>query len=167
MRAACDGSREARSRLFERHWPAAWRRAVTITGRRALAEDVAQDAFERAFRALPDFDGRAPFGAWLARIVTNRAIDALRAERRLTDLDEADAPVTDWLDGTDDDLALRAMVARLGAERRVVIVLRYWLDESPAEIAEALGLPIGTVHSRLARALKDLRTMLKEDRDVS
>src|ERR671932_432154 len=59
---ARDGSREAAAELFSRHWRSAWRAAYAITGRRELADDVAQDAFERAFAALARFDDRRPFG---------------------------------------------------------------------------------------------------------
>ncbi|MGZ4387894.1 MAG: RNA polymerase sigma factor, partial [Gaiellaceae bacterium] len=77
------GSREAAAELFERYWGAAWRAAYAVTGRRALADDVAQDAFERALAALARFDDTRPFAPWLHRIVVNRALDLLRAERRL------------------------------------------------------------------------------------
>src|SRR2546426_9388330 len=69
--------------LSPRHWRAAWRAAYVVTGRRELADDVAQDAFERAFGALSRFDERRPFGPWLHRIVVNRCVDLLRTERRL------------------------------------------------------------------------------------
>src|SRR2546421_6952811 len=77
------GSRDAAAELFSRHWRPAWRAAYAITGRREMADDVAQDAFERAFAALSRFDERRPFGPWLHRIVVNRCLDLLRSERRL------------------------------------------------------------------------------------
>src|SRR5918912_2312355 len=77
------GSRDAAAALFDRHWPGAWRAAYGVTGRRELADDVAQDAFERAFAALGRFDERRPFAPWLHRIVVNRCLDLLRSERRL------------------------------------------------------------------------------------
>src|ERR671934_206491 len=77
------GSRAAAAELFARHWRAAWRAAYVIAGRREMADDVAQDAFERAFAALSRFDEGRPFGAWLNRIVVNRSLDLLRRERRL------------------------------------------------------------------------------------
>src|SRR5881392_2874244 len=77
------GSRDAAAEIFSRHWRPAWRAAYAITGRRELADDVAQDAFERAFAALSRFDERRPFAPWLHRIVVNRCLDLLRSERRL------------------------------------------------------------------------------------
>src|SRR5438876_9017166 len=86
------GSRDEAGELFTRHWRAAWRAAYVITGRREFADDVAQDAFERAFAALSRFDESRPFGPWLHRIVVNRCLDLLRTERRLVAGDEALAP---------------------------------------------------------------------------
>src|SRR5919202_3072903 len=81
------GSRDAAGELFSRHWLGAWRAAYAVTGRRELADDVAQDAFERAFAALARFDARRPFAPWLHRIAVNRALDLLRRERRLIALE--------------------------------------------------------------------------------
>lgn len=150
------GSQSAAGELFRRHWAGAWRAAYAITGRRDVAEDVAQDGFERALGALDRFDPHRPFGPWLHRIVVNRALDVIRKDRRLIALDEAHEPAV-WDATRDADGALLAAVATLTPERRAVCVLRYGLGYSPKEIAGLLGLPIGTVHSRLARALADLR----------
>lgn len=121
-----------------------------------MADDIASDAFERAFAALSRFDERRPFAPWLHRIVVNRALDLLRAERRLVGepaLEPAD------LSAVDDagDRALLEAVAALPLQRRVVVVLRYGVGMGPDEIARVLDLPSGTVHSRLARALEQLR----------
>lgn len=154
------GSRAAAGELFERHWPAAWRAAYAITGRRDTAEDVAQDGFERAFKALDRFDAARPFAPWLHRIVVNRALDVVRKDRRLVALDAVpETPVWDGPGGGEGDLL--TALSELVPDRRAVCVLRYGLDYSPAEIAELLDLPVGTVHSRLARALTDLRGQLE------
>src|SRR5690349_11164893 len=92
VRRARRGDREAAAALFGRYWRDAWRAAFAITGRRSLADDVAADGFERAFSALDRFDERRPFAPWLHRIVTNRALDLLRAERRLSDEELPDTP---------------------------------------------------------------------------
>jgi RNA polymerase sigma-70 factor (ECF subfamily) len=162
VRRARDGSREAAGELFARHWPGAWRAALVITGRREMADDVAQDAFERAFAALGRFDESRPFGAWLHRIVVNRALDLLRRERRLVGLDSADEPAGGWRDLAAEDRALLEAVVALSEPRRVVIMLRYGLGYPPPEIGSLLGLPTGTIHSRLARALEDLRELRRE-----
>jgi RNA polymerase sigma-70 factor (ECF subfamily) len=153
------GSRDAAAELFERHWPSAWKVAYTLTGASASAEDVAQDSFERAFSALETFNGRSAFSTWLHRIVVNRALNVRRNEKRLvsTDLSEERAS-TEAPPGGDD---IADAVARLASDRRAVVVLRYWLDFAPSEIAAILDVPEGTVHSRLGRALADLRKELE------
>src|SRR5919201_1590524 len=150
------GSREAAAQLFDRHWGGAWRAAYAITGRREMADDVAQDAFERAFAALARFDQRRPFAPWLHRIVVNRSLDLLRRERRLVGGD-VELEASEWGDPRLADQELLQAVAQLSIQRRVVVVLRYGLGYTPKMIAELLDLPVGTVHSRLARALEELR----------
>ena len=156
VKLARQGSRDAAAELFSRHWRPAWRAAFAVTGRREMADDVAQDAFERAFAALSRFDERRPFGPWLHRIVVNRCLDLLRSERRLVSGD-TELERLEWHDVVGGDRELLEAVAGLSLQRRVVIVLRYGLGYSPTAIAELLDLPTGTVNSRLARALEDLR----------
>lgn len=161
--AALQGDAQARAEIFHRHWRLVWRRAYLVTGRHAAADDITQDTFERAFRRLSSYDrDNAPLAAWLQRIAVNRAIDLLRSERRLTAL-EAAAEVGAWDEEPTHDPALRSALAGLDADRRAVLVLRFWLDLSGPEIAEALDLPLGTVHSRLARGLQELRAVLGEE----
>lgn len=160
--AALAGSAEAGDELFARHWLGAWRLALSVTGSSGAADDIAQDAFERAFRGLAGFNGRSSFRTWLSRIVVNRAIDVSRRERRCESLKETETLFGPWSD--DDVLRDRDLldaVAALAQERRTVVALRYWAQHSPAEIAEILDLPLGTVHSRLARALTELRSRLE------
>ena len=124
-----------------------------------MADDIASDAFERAFAALSRFDERRPFSPWLHRIAVNRALDLLRSERRLVGgeplLEALDARELD--DSGGGDRALLEAVGGLPLQRRVVVVLRYGIGMGPDEIAQVLDLPVGTVHSRLARALAQLR----------
>lgn len=152
------GSREAAAELFERHWPAAWRVAFALTGTAAGAEDVAQDSFERAFSALGDFNGRSAFSTWLYRIVVNRALNVRRSDARLV---QVGAGLELATEEPPRDSELAEAVARLPGDRRAAVVLRYWLDFTPTEIATMLDLPVGTVHSRLGRALTDLRKELE------
>jgi RNA polymerase sigma-70 factor (ECF subfamily) len=159
VRAAQRGSEEAVEELFSRHWGAAYRAALLVTGDRAAAEDIAQESFLAALRALPRFDLRRPLRPWLHRIVVNRAIDWSRARAHRQEVGADAAPEAGALDGGDpralrDDVA--AALLRLGPEQRAVIVLRYVLDFTPGEIAAALDLPRGTVNSRLRRGLDAL-----------
>lgn len=162
MAAAAAGSERAGEELFARHWVAAWRLALSVTGSAAAADDIAQDAFERAFRGLADFNGRSSFRTWLSRIVVNRAVDVVRRQERSKSLEVAESLSASRSD--DEVLSDRDVldaVAALAPERRTVVALRYWAEHSPAEIAEILDLPLGTVHSRLGRALTDLRSRLE------
>ena len=153
------GSLAAAAELFERHWQQAWRVAVAVTQNREHADDATQQAFERAFRAIARFDGRSSFATWLHRIVVNQALNTVRQERRRAEPVDAGRHGFGTADESFDELA--EALAALSEERRLVLVLRYWLDLTPPEIAELLGIATGTVHSRLARALKDLRLELE------
>jgi RNA polymerase sigma-70 factor (ECF subfamily) len=168
---ARQGSSEAVEVLFDRYWPHAWRAAFAVTADRQLADDAAQEAIENAFGALRRFDETRPFGPWLKRIAVNRAIDQLRRSRRVDLVQERDVAFHGWSVGetAEDELRLWAVsdaVAALGIGKRIVIVLHYWLDLPLDEIAGVLGLPVGTVASRLARAKTELRAALEEQRVV-
>jgi RNA polymerase sigma-70 factor (ECF subfamily) len=162
VRDAQRGSSDALSELFRRHWRRAHRAAYLVVGDAAAAEDIAQEAFLSAIRALDRFDRRRPFGPWLHRITVNRAIDfararSLRAEQALVAAADAAAPAPDLIA---DDLI--AALAALDPEHRAVVVLRHVLEYTPGEIAAMLGLPRGTVNSRLRRGLDRLRPAIEE-----
>jgi len=164
---AREGSAEAADVLFDRYWSSAWKAAYAVTADRALADDAAQEAMERAFAALDRFDETRPFGPWLKRIAVNRAIDHLRRQRRVEPVAEDHEAFRAWTvgDSAEEDLRLLAVagaVGALGEARRTVVVLHYWLDLPLEEIAGILGLPVGTVASRLARARAELRGALEE-----
>jgi RNA polymerase sigma-70 factor, ECF subfamily len=159
VREAQRGSAEALETLFRREWPRAYRAAYLVVHDAAAAEDIAQEAFLAAVRALDRFDRRRPFGPWMHRIVVNRAIDSARARalRR-----EVDASAADSVEAPPDapslpvsDALLDALRA-LGPEQRALVALRYLFEYTPGEIAGLLDLPRGTVNSRLRRALDRL-----------
>ena len=165
VRSAQSGSSEAVEELFRRHWPAVHRSAWLVVHDVAAAEDIAQEAFVSALRALDRFDRRRPLAPWLHRIVVNRAIDwsrarALRPETGADTVPDAAAP--DVRDEIGDELV--AALADLGPEHRAVVVLRHLLGYTPGEIAAMLDLPRGTVNSRLRRALDALSLSLEEER---
>lgn len=179
IRAAQRGSKEALEALFRRHWPRAHRSAYLIVHDAAAAEDIAQEAFLAAVRALHRFDRRRPFGPWLSRIVVNRAIDWARARALRREVAIDAAPAGSALEGgqrvgggAEADTAgpvpysddLIAALTSLSPEHRAVVVLRYLLEYTPGEIAALLDLPRGTVNSRLRRALDWLGTQLAEER---
>jgi RNA polymerase sigma-70 factor (ECF subfamily) len=169
VRAAQAGETAGVERLFERYWPVAYRTAYLIVHDAAAAEDIAQEAFLASIRSLGRFDRRRPFGPWLTRNVANRSIDHARARalRREAFDDallayaaaDADGPAADPGPYSEE---VRAALADLTPEHRAVIVLRYLLEYTPGEIAELLGLPRGTVNSRLRRALDGMAERLPE-----
>ena len=158
LQAAVAGSRDAIEALFEQHWPHVWRAAYRILGRRADADDVAQEAFVAAFAKLDGFEGRSSFRTWITRIAINRALNVIRDEKRRTQL-WTEALEEGETDSTTSQI-LHAL-SQLSNDRRIVLVMRYWLGCPIDEIAELLSLPSGTVNSRLARALRDVRTYLE------
>jgi RNA polymerase sigma-70 factor, ECF subfamily len=154
VRAAQRGSASGIEALFRLHWPRAHRAAFLVVHDAGAAEDIAQEAFLAALRNLDRFDRGRPFGPWIHRIVVNRAIDWTRARqlRAEADLVEVAAPEH----GSLDDSLLGALAA-LPPEQRAVIVLRHLLEYTPGEIAELLGVPRGTINSRLRRGLDSLK----------
>jgi RNA polymerase sigma-70 factor, ECF subfamily len=166
VRDAQRGSAEAVEELFRREWPRAYRAAYLVVHDAAAAEDIAQEAFLAALRALDRFDRRRPFGPWMHRIVVNRAIDVARARALRREVDAAageteEAP-PDEPSVPFSDQVLEAL-RELGPEQRAVVALRYLFDYTPGEIARALELPRGTVNSRLRRALDRLAEVLEAE----
>jgi RNA polymerase sigma-70 factor, ECF subfamily len=162
VRDAQRGSAAALEQLFRSHWRRAYQTALLVVGDAAAAEDIAQESFLAAVRALDRFDRRRPFGPWLHRIVVNRAIDWSRARtlRRELAVDAVAEPAAAEREPGDRADELATALAELGAEHRAVIVLRYLLDYTPGEIAQLLDLPRGTVNSRLRRGLDRLEKEL-------
>ena len=160
LRAAQAGSVDAVEALYRSHWRAAYRAAYLIVHDQAAAEDIAQEAFLSALRALDRFDRRRPFGPWLHRIVVNRAIDWSRARALRGEVGELPDRGSPIADPSTDEIA--PALSALSPEHRAVVVLRYLLGYSPGEIAKLLGVPRGTVNSRLRRALDQLADRLRE-----
>lgn len=159
VRSAQGGSADAVDALFRRFWPRAYRAAYLVSRDANAAEDIAQEAFLSALRALHTFDRRRPFGPWLQRIAVNRAIDWTRARKlRGEILGSAASDLAAETDVFEDPRAERLVdaLATLSPEHRAVIAMRYVYDWTPGEIARALDLPRGTVNSRLRRALDAL-----------
>jgi RNA polymerase sigma-70 factor (ECF subfamily) len=136
------------------------------------AEDAVQEAFVKAHRALDRFRDDAPFRPWLLRIVANEARNRRRSAGRRSTLairaaedrrpgDAAPSPESAVLD-REERAWLLAAVNGLGQDDREVIAARYFLDLSEAETADMLGVPRGTVKSRLSRAIARLRTRLAD-----
>jgi RNA polymerase sigma-70 factor (ECF subfamily) len=158
VRGAQRGSASDLEALFRLHWPRAFRAAYLVTHDAGAAEDIAQESFLAAIRALDRFDRKRPFGPWLHRIVVNRAIDWTRARRLRGEVELHDSLPAPELPGSGGETF--AALARLSPEHRAVVVMRYLLEFTPGEIADALDLPRGTVNSRLRRGLDALEEEL-------
>lgn len=153
---------------------------LRMVNRRDDAEDLCQEAFVRAWHALPHFEERASFGTWIFRIAVNLCLSHRRDQRR--------HPVEPLPSGSPDDnghagsgeiadpraarpeeatladerrRAVQSAIAALDPESRAVVVLRDLQDQSYEEIADELGVPVGTVRSRLHRARMELKDRLK------
>lgn len=172
VRRARDGDLDAYGELVRRYQEIGFRTAYFVLGDAESARDAAQEAFVKAYQALPRFRPDAELRPWLLRIVGNEARNRRRAEGRRANLalriaqdrrpgDAAPSPEAAVL-AAERRAVLVAAVNRLRQEDRLVIASRYFLDLSEAEAAAALGWPRGTVKSRLARALARLRRELPD-----
>ncbi len=171
---ARSGVAEAREELARRYREPAYLLGLQLTGNREDALDVAQDALLRFFATLDRFQEERPVRPYLLRIVRNRAMDLWRRRRirRAESLDAGELPrqIADKRPGPEETTRrseLRRRVWRavsdLAPAKREILVLRDYHDLAYAEIAKVLGIPIGTVMSRLHAARKALREILAAD----
>jgi RNA polymerase sigma-70 factor, ECF subfamily len=166
LTAARTGDRAAFAALVRRHNQVVYRAARGVLRDDADAEDAAQQAWVKAYRALASFDGRSRFSTWVVRIAINEALMKLRARKPTTALDD-EAPV---LEPTPEERAasgellrvVEAAVDRLSAPYRVVFTLREVQGLSTAETADALSLSEEAVKTRLSRAKAALRADLAD-----
>jgi RNA polymerase sigma-70 factor (ECF subfamily) len=167
---ARDGDAHAYEELVRMHQQVAMRTAWLVTRNTAEAEDAVQEAFVKAYRALRRFREGAAFRPWLLAIVTNEARNRRRSVARADRLtlrvaevrpsgDAAPSPEAAALLEEERTLLVEALNS-MREEDRLVVGYRYLLGLSEAETAEALGVPKGTVKSRLARSLGRLREAL-------
>lgn len=165
------GGTDAQAALYREHYALAVRLAYLLSGDADRAQDLAQDAFVRLFsrpRLLRDPNA---FTAYLRRTVTNVCISSHRSATRERTRLERTALATPSDDTTEaavdgapvSDSALWSAVQRLPARQRAAVVLRYWLDLSERDVAEALRCRPGTVKSLVARALVTLRQEVSLD----
>jgi RNA polymerase sigma-70 factor (ECF subfamily) len=158
---------EAFAALTRRHVDRAFRLAWAILGDEAQAEDAAQDAFAVAWRKRAGLREPERFDAWFERILVNTCRDRLRQRGRnrvraveaLPETGVPDESVQVGLRGAVEDA-----LAGLDADHRIVVVLRYWADLTVDEIADRVGVPSGTVKSRLHYALRTLEPRLEDVR---
>ncbi len=159
------GDPAAERALYGAHVDRVYRLAYRMTGDGALAEDLTQDTFIRAFGRLGEFRADGPFGAWLHRIATSVICSALRKRKRVLDFETARDDLA-HLSGTgpdsDPDLRRRLdrAVTQLDDDQRLVLVMHDVEGYTHQEIAAAMGTPVGTAKARLSRAREKLRGLL-------
>ena len=167
--AARAGDHSAFALLVARYQDVAFRAAYLILREPTAAQDVAQDAFIRAYHSLHAFHETEPFRPWLLRIVTNLALNDVRARSRRQGLftrlvqfprEAEPSPEPAAIAGEERDLLWRA-IHDLKADDQIILYLRYYLDLPEREIATVISRPPGTVKSRLHRASDRLRDVIE------
>ena len=155
------GDTDAFEQLFRRFETEVYRWIARIVRDPSAAEDVLVEAFWRAYRGHATFDPSRSFGAWMRRVATNAALDHLKAERPRVNWRSADdtLPAPAGIDAaTAESVALA--FRKLPPKLRLVAALALIENQPYAEIADALGVPVGTVKSRVFRAIQSLRKEL-------
>lgn len=170
VRKAARGDGDAFHALVDRHAAGLFQLAASLSAGRADAEDVVQETFIGAFQGLKRFDGRASVKTWLKRILVRQAARAWNRSKRSRgalplELAEDTAPQKQSMSATalvDRRIDIAGVLGTLAPDHREVIVMREFQDMSYIEMADVLGIPQGTVESRLHRARADLRKRLEE-----
>jgi RNA polymerase sigma-70 factor (ECF subfamily) len=168
------GEEAAFERLVERYYQRIDRLAQHVVGHPMTAEDITQEVFLRAYRALPRFRGEASLYSWLYRIAINLCLNYLRRQaHRVSTVEEPDdtaLPALDpssLLENQERERLVRKAIDALPAHYRVALILRDLEGLSYQEVADILGVPLGTVKSRLnfgKRLLRQaLRALLADD----
>jgi RNA polymerase sigma-70 factor (ECF subfamily) len=175
--ASRTGDPAAFGELVRRYQDRLYRTVARILDNPEDARDVVQDAFLHAYQALDSFKGDALFFTWLYRIAVNAAISLRRKKRAVLSLHaarpgEGAAEPRDPSDGCRPGFALeqaeqeqrvRRALARLSPEHRAVLVMKDMEGQKYEAMADALGVPVGTIRSRLHRARMELRELLRQD----
>jgi RNA polymerase sigma-70 factor (ECF subfamily) len=171
IQRALEGDQEAFGILVRRYQEACFRAAYLIVRDEMEAQDVAQEAFVRAYRGLRKFDTGRSLKPWLLRITTNLALNSIRSSKRRTATAErlererqpsAHSPEPD-VERRDEARRVWRAVGALPRDDQELIYLKYFLDSSEEELAAAIGRPRGTVKSRLHRSLRRLRDVINRD----
>jgi RNA polymerase sigma-70 factor (ECF subfamily) len=176
IRLIVDARAEALSELYDRYSRLVFSLALHSVGDRAAAEEITQDVFLRAWQRARQYRAeRAKVSTWLTSITRHRAIDQLRRrgsrpEMRSVAWAEIPPEAEPSINGPEESAALtmertrvRAAIARLSVTQKQVLALAYFQGLTQSQIAETLGLPLGTVKTRIRLGMQKLREMLRED----
>jgi len=157
------GDREALDQLLRLMQEPLYRYIYSLTGGRAMAEDILQEVFILIYRKIRWLREPELFRPWAYRIATREAFKHLKRERRWSDKSEDESVLVDLPAPSRDELApelIAQLVAQISPASRAVIVLHYLHEMPLAEIADVMGVAIGTVKSRLAYGLDRLRKQM-------
>ena len=170
VEAMATGDREALAALYDRYSPLLMALGMRILRERRAVEDLLHDVFLEAWRVASSYDSsRGAVRTWLTIRMRSRALDRLNAagrRRRVFNRDDdkrvgEDMPAPDDPSLSPDQSAVRNAVSQLSSERREILELSYFEGMSCAEIADIIGIPLGTVKSRMAAGLRQLREEMK------
>ncbi len=166
------GDRHAFGQLVERYQTLVRAMLTRMTGNHALADDLAQDAFIKAYRKIGTFTGKGSFKSWLCRIAYTEFLQAARkrksadaAMERYKSHQDVEMRETNWDSGN--ALDLDRALAQLSEVERTVIVLCFSSGMSHTEAAEVTGLPLGTVKSHIMRGKAKMRALLEDKEAVT
>ncbi|MFQ5655906.1 MAG: RNA polymerase sigma factor [Candidatus Methylomirabilales bacterium] len=168
IRRCLSGQKEAYGLLVERYKTMIHNLAYRMVGNGAEAEDIAQETFIKGYVALRSFRGDCRFSTWLCRITLNKCKDLLR-KRRHGDAVVLPESQGNWanpgqvLEGRERGAAVQRALSRLPAKYREAVILRHLEDLDYPEVAEILGVPVGTVKVRAFRGREMLRTLLAHE----
>ena len=163
VNAVLDGEKQAFAVLVKRYKRPVRAVAMDVLGHRASAQDVAQDAFVKAYENLPALRKAGAFGPWLMKITRRCSLDFVRRKPQEAPLETAAAAAIENPDGRldEDKQRLLAAVVKLPEGEKQVLMLRYFSGHSVRDVAEIVGRSVGTVTKQLSRAHKHLQNLLE------
>ena len=158
---------EAYGELIRRHQDFVYGAALRILRNPIMAQDIAQDAFVRAYKALPEFRGQSAVRSWLYRIATNLALNAVQRRKEYPAESLPERPVTavgPERDAMRREMAeqMRAAIQDLPEDLREPLVMREYANMSYQEIADDLDVPLNTIRTRILRARRALRGPMED-----
>jgi RNA polymerase sigma-70 factor (ECF subfamily) len=171
LEAIRDGAQEAAEELVERTYSAVFASIYRLCGDRDLAADLTQETYQKAWAALPKFDGRSQLFTWLYRIAYTTFLNHVRRPRRMTSLDEPDAidvrdetpPTDEVLVGEEEAERLREAVMTLPEDLRFTVTAHFWGGLPVKEIARIEKITTVAIRKRLHKAFSLLELTLEEE----
>jgi RNA polymerase sigma factor (sigma-70 family) len=173
LRAVRSGDRVAAESMVDRTYGAVYSALFKMCGDADLAADLTQETFQKAWVALPRFDGRSQLATWLYRIAYTTFLNHIRRPHRLTSLDDENAvelrdsapAADDRLSETEEAARLRAAILRLSDDLQFTVTAHYWAALPVKEIARIEGISTAAIRKRLHKAFGILETLLSENEE--